>query len=145
MSPAWAGSPALAVNARLSYLRPHEAGVFVNLISAQRAKRQDGGRRPGRTAAGCLRPREGAAAGVGSAAGSRSRGGGAAAADRAAVLVAGPRLRQRAAGDGPRQPGSGPGAGRRTGALQREAPRSEEHTSELQSLMRNSYAVFCLK
>src|SRR3546814_11330185 len=28
---------------------------------------------------------------------------------------------------------------------QREYPRSEEHTSELQSLMRNSYAVFCLK
>src|SRR3546814_6044806 len=30
----------------------------------------------------------------------------------------------------------------------RDAPgriRSEEHTSELQSLMRNSYAVFCLK
>src|SRR3546814_9466893 len=26
-----------------------------------------------------------------------------------------------------------------------EAVRSEEHTSELQSLMRNSYAVFCLK
>src|SRR3546814_7239242 len=26
-----------------------------------------------------------------------------------------------------------------------EAGRSEEHTSELQSLMRNSYAVFCLK
>src|SRR3546814_6866872 len=25
------------------------------------------------------------------------------------------------------------------------AGRSEEHTSELQSLMRNSYAVFCLK
>src|SRR3546814_8164066 len=25
------------------------------------------------------------------------------------------------------------------------APRSEEHTSELQSLMRNSYAVFCLQ
>src|SRR3546814_10564902 len=24
-------------------------------------------------------------------------------------------------------------------------PRSEEHTSELQSLIRNSYAVFCLK
>src|SRR3546814_8638515 len=24
-----------------------------------------------------------------------------------------------------------------------DAPRSEEHTSELQSLMRNSYAVFC--
>src|SRR3546814_6613919 len=27
----------------------------------------------------------------------------------------------------------------------RESRRSEEHTSELQSLMRNSYAVFCLK
>src|SRR3546814_2905351 len=27
----------------------------------------------------------------------------------------------------------------------REALRSEEHTSELQSLMRTSYAVFCLK
>src|SRR3546814_9149462 len=27
----------------------------------------------------------------------------------------------------------------------RGASRSEEHTSELQSLMRNSYAVFCLK
>src|SRR3546814_5732827 len=26
-----------------------------------------------------------------------------------------------------------------------QAPRSEEHTSELQSLMRTSYAVFCLK
>src|SRR3546814_8032266 len=26
-----------------------------------------------------------------------------------------------------------------------EKTRSEEHTSELQSLMRNSYAVFCLK
>src|SRR3546814_2593463 len=26
-----------------------------------------------------------------------------------------------------------------------QAHRSEEHTSELQSLMRNSYAVFCLK
>src|SRR3546814_6908688 len=30
-------------------------------------------------------------------------------------------------------------------AAQRQRPRSEEHTSELQSLMRNSYAVFCLK
>src|SRR3546814_7845275 len=30
------------------------------------------------------------------------------------------------------------------GALSKE-PRSEEHTSELQSLMRISYAVFCLK
>src|SRR3546814_9716151 len=30
-------------------------------------------------------------------------------------------------------------------SLIRRRPRSEEHTSELQSLMRNSYAVFCLK
>src|SRR3546814_5202432 len=30
-------------------------------------------------------------------------------------------------------------------ALTRAEARSEEHTSELQSLMRNSYAVFCLK
>src|SRR3546814_10421385 len=55
------------------------------------------------------------------------------------------------------------GAGDEAGALQRAAPhhdvqhdeqhhafqqrlvRSEEHTSELQSLMRHSYAVFCLK
>src|SRR3546814_10359009 len=29
--------------------------------------------------------------------------------------------------------------------LRRPLPRSEEHTSELQSLMRLSYAVFCLK
>src|SRR3546814_6968301 len=32
-----------------------------------------------------------------------------------------------------------------TGAQDDPAARSEEHTSELQSLMRNSYAVFCLK
>src|SRR3546814_5992525 len=30
-------------------------------------------------------------------------------------------------------------------ARARDNGRSEEHTSELQSLMRNSYAVFCLK
>src|SRR3546814_7302041 len=35
-------------------------------------------------------------------------------------------------------------AGRRAGCARRPA-RSEEHTSELQSLMRISYAVFCLK
>src|SRR3546814_5298908 len=29
--------------------------------------------------------------------------------------------------------------------MMHEVVRSEEHTSELQSLMRNSYAVFCLK
>src|SRR3546814_10130453 len=52
----------------------------------------------------------------------------------------------------------GPGLGRGKGASDRlkavlaaghplvlDADRSEEHTSELQSLMRNSYAAFCLK
>src|SRR3546814_6454038 len=34
---------------------------------------------------------------------------------------------------------------RRVVLPQPEGPRSEEHTSELQSLMRNSYADFCLK
>src|SRR3546814_9171692 len=33
----------------------------------------------------------------------------------------------------------------RRGAALQVGDRSEEHTSELQSLMRNSYAVFCLK
>src|SRR3546814_8100854 len=36
-------------------------------------------------------------------------------------------------------------AGRPVGMDHRQYPRSEEHTSELQSLMRISYAVFCLK
>src|SRR3546814_12277768 len=36
-------------------------------------------------------------------------------------------------------------AGRRAHAAPRHPTRSEEHTSELQSLMRISYAVFCLK
>src|SRR3546814_5289023 len=34
---------------------------------------------------------------------------------------------------------------RRTTSSSPSAARSEEHTSELQSLMRTSYAVFCLK
>src|SRR3546814_998055 len=51
--------------------------------------------------------------------------------------------------------GTGAGGGDAGGALRRvphpaldvvpPPPRSEEHTSELQSLMRTSYAVFCLK
>src|SRR3546814_3555334 len=42
---------------------------------------------------------------------------------------------------------SGPGPSRRTMGrkLPNKGQRSEEHTSELQSLMRISYAVFCLK
>src|SRR3546814_7628824 len=35
--------------------------------------------------------------------------------------------------------------GKRLAERQRPPERSEEHTSELQSLMRTSYAVFCLK
>src|SRR3546814_9010171 len=35
--------------------------------------------------------------------------------------------------------------GARVDARERRHPRSEEHTSELQSLIRISYAVFCLK
>src|SRR3546814_9281202 len=52
----------------------------------------------------------------------------------------------------PVRPGAAPahgqpdGAGGRLALFQRVRPpgRSEEHTSELQSLMRTSYAVFCL-
>src|SRR3546814_2330156 len=45
----------------------------------------------------------------------------------------------------PEEPGPrGPTAGD-VEAAQDMTPRSEEHTSELQSLMRISYAVFCLK
>src|SRR3546814_4392635 len=40
---------------------------------------------------------------------------------------------------------AGLAAGTLPAPAQAQAPRSEEHTSELQSLMRNSYAVFCLK
>src|SRR3546814_10197551 len=42
----------------------------------------------------------------------------------------------------PRRPPNRRGWGNRG---DRRPGRSEEHTSELQSLMRNSYAVFCLK
>src|SRR3546814_6354680 len=65
----------------------------------------------------------------------------------------------RLSGSGPRSPAAGQRhghpalrrRGRRAAAqehvrpLARALPRSEEHTSELQSLMRISYAVFCLK
>src|SRR3546814_3289950 len=63
----------------------------------------------------------------------------------------------RAAGPAAQRPGRGHGAARAVGrrgqpvagaALrdrQRGESRSEEHTSELQSLMRISYAVFCVK
>src|SRR3546814_6552471 len=59
-----------------------------------------------------------------------------------------PDLRQAAARSGghQRRPWRPARGGRPAGgARQRAGQRSEEHTSELQSLMRISYAVFCLK
>src|SRR3546814_3498949 len=52
----------------------------------------------------------------------------------------GPRRKGRGGGTLAGTGGKGRGAGRLEGLA-----RSEEHTSELQSLMRISYAVFCLK
>src|SRR3546814_12457556 len=53
------------------------------------------------------------------------------------TVIAGDGLHRVAAGTAyPDEPAAGAGAG---------SKRSEEHTSELQSLMRISYAVFCLK
>src|SRR3546814_4475146 len=43
------------------------------------------------------------------------------------------------------QPAGGAAARRADGIARPRHRRSEEHTSELQSLMRISYAVFCLK
>src|SRR3546814_10089563 len=52
----------------------------------------------------------------------------------------------RAAGAGAEQQGEGKGGGgARRNSDHAATVRSEEHTSELQSLMRISYAVFCLK
>src|SRR3546814_7096536 len=65
--------------------------------------------------------------------------------DREARPPAPVRPGQRAGGRDRRRAGRGlrwPGRLRRRGAA---SARSEEHTSELQSLMRISYAVFCLK
>src|SRR3546814_4666462 len=57
---------------------------------------------------------------------------------RPAREAVGRALYQSAAGDGALADRGGTPDGRK-------CPRSEEHTSELQSLMRISYAVFCLK
>src|SRR3546814_8630063 len=84
--------------------------------------------------------------------------------DRSRPGAAGARLRDRShdryepgaaeAAERGRRPGggAGPRGGQRQGAripgderATAAAGRSEEHTSELQSLMRISYAVFCLK
>src|SRR3546814_2951464 len=55
--------------------------------------------------------------------------------------LAEPRHRQQLALDPTQRPAEAGPAGLR----RRLCPRSEDHTSELQSLMRISYAVFCLK
>src|SRR3546814_7639964 len=57
---------------------------------------------------------------------------------QARIRAAHSRAVLRAAGRRPHAPGAAP-------QQRRHARRSEEHTSELQSLMRISYAVFCLK
>src|SRR3546814_1768131 len=69
---------------------------------------------------------------------------------RSAVKRLGGALARRIAGEAPilNQPGDGLGtlqAEDEAGKLEPCRGRSEEHTSELQSLMRISYAVFCLK
>src|SRR3546814_2723654 len=57
--------------------------------------------------------------------------------------LTGPSRRAGTAFDDPAQLAPGPRS--REPDPDPEPPRSEEHTSELQSLMRTSYAVFCLK
>src|SRR3546814_2027525 len=68
-----------------------------------------------------------------------------AAADAVAILLAADDLQQ--FGGAVRRPGDFPASiMRRVGlTVGTKEGRSEEHTSELQSLMRISYAVFCLK
>src|SRR3546814_7027326 len=56
-----------------------------------------------------------------------------------------PRVHARLFSEQPIREPDGLGAGGDTGAGATGGGRSEEHTSELQSLMRISYAVFCLK
>src|SRR3546814_5216845 len=72
------------------------------------------------------------------------RGGGAVVHDAAAGRCAG-NLRGRRAVSQRSLRRCRPGAGETAAADHRGQCRSEEHTSELQSLMRISYAVFCLK
>src|SRR3546814_3967586 len=56
------------------------------------------------------------------------------------------RSREGPVGDGgPRHRHRALGEGEGDDEAEQPAARSEEHTSELQSLMRSSYAVFCLK
>src|SRR3546814_4257121 len=65
----------------------------------------------------------------------------------AVQTMANRRRKEQEAGQGQRRPFQLEGchALRLDGPVAREFYRSEEHTSELQTLMRISYAVFCLK
>src|SRR3546814_7147184 len=54
-------------------------------------------------------------------------------------------LEQRGTGPPAQRHAGDPETDRVIGGIAQEIERSEEHTSELQSLMRISYAVFCLK
>src|SRR3546814_6171625 len=66
--------------------------------------------------------------------------------DRAAVLARGRAVRDRHDRPaGAAVPPHDPPQDDAAGSARRAQGRSEEHTSELQSLMRISYAVFCLK
>src|SRR3546814_977222 len=65
--------------------------------------------------------------------------------DRIAAMK-GEQIHVRIAVEPPRRTGRKPGTRLRPAPVRGDsADRSEEHTSELQSLMRISYAVFCLK
>src|SRR3546814_2361488 len=73
---------------------------------------------------------------------------------RVAAVLARPDRRRHAAEGALRQPrrrrrplhrGAHPELRQGEAEILQERPRSEEHTSELQSLMRSSYAVFCLQ
>src|SRR3546814_6191114 len=72
--------------------------------------------------------------------------------EQSALPVSGPRMRNQAGGLVHHNPVVGlvddlefDRFGRKRQGFGPRLLRSEEHTSELQSLMRNSYAVFCLK
>src|SRR3546814_9091051 len=64
---------------------------------------------------------------------------------RPAAVLGLPRVRQLCPLQGRRHGGRGDGLARHRRHAGGGGLRSEEHTSELQSLMRISYAVFCLK
>src|SRR3546814_4628818 len=75
----------------------------------------------------------------------RHRGGDAAGNARSGRGDAAPELRARHSGLARHQPADRLSGHTRRTLYAAPRPRSEEHTSELQSLMRISYAVFCLK